>query len=208
MKIARRPLRIGLVFALVTLVLVGEWAYLRASDARSERPDADVASVTLAPFDVDFSLNDHNGRAMTIGDLGDRHALVLFGYTHCPDVCPTELANLATLLDDLGDQASDLSALFITVDPERDTPEVLAHYVSAFHPRIVGLTGTAEQVAAVTEAYRVFYARAEVDADFYLMDHSSALYLMGRDGRFLTAFSSTTLPEDMAARIRGYIVDG
>ena len=158
-----------------------------------------------APIGGPFSLVDHTGRKVADKDFLGAYALVFFGYTHCPDVCPTTLQEVAVVMNELGERSSRVRPLFISIDPERDTPEVLADYVSFFHPRIVGLTGTAEQVAGATEAFRVTHAKAEIDEDFYLMDHSSALYLMGPDGRYLTAFSHTTPPEEMAARIRGYI---
>ena len=185
---------------LAALFSAGSWFLLQ-----DRLPGNSVTIAEAAPIGGPFSLLDHSGSLVADTDFHGEFTLVFFGYTHCPDVCPTTLQEVAVAMAALGDESAEVRPLFITVDPERDTPEVLAHYVSAFHPRIVGLTGTVEQVAAVTEAYRVFYAKAEIDADFYLMDHSSALYLMGRDGRFLTAFSSTTLPEDMAAKIRGYI---
>jgi protein SCO1/2 len=201
MKLRRAPLRIGLVFAAITMILIGEWAWLRASDARGDRPNASETGIALAPFEVDFSLIDHNENPLSLNDLGDRHALVLFGYTHCPDVCPTELSNMAAVLENLGDKASALRPLFITVDPERDTAAVLADYVSAFDDRIVGLTGTAEQSSAAAHAFRVYAARVGEGPD-YLMDHNAALFLIAPGGQVAAYFRPDATTDSIAEAIR------
>src|SRR5690606_6537516 len=122
-----------------------------------------------------------------------------FGYTWCPDVCPTELQNMSAALDLLGDDAKEVVPIFITVDPERDTPEVMADYRSYFHPSLVALTGAPAQIAAAAKAYRIYYAKAEGDKPGeYLMDHSSFVYLMDRKGGYLTHFAPATAPETMA----------
>ena len=120
--------------------------------------------------------------------------LVFFGYTYCPDICPTELQVMSAALDNLGAKADAIQPIFITFDPQRDTPEVLKQYVSNFHPRLVGLTGTPEEIAAAAKAYRVFYSRLENTSgpDTYLMDHSTITYLMDRQGKFLKHFSYST----------------
>jgi cytochrome oxidase Cu insertion factor (SCO1/SenC/PrrC family) len=154
-----------------------------------------------------FSLTDQTGRPVTDADYRGRHMLIYFGFTFCPDVCPTELQVMASALDQLGRQADQVQPLFITVDPERDTPSQLAGYVSQFHPRMAGLTGTPEQIAAAARAYRVYYSKVPGKADdgYYTMDHSSFVYLMGRDGRFLEAFAHGTTPDKMAQAIRNHL---
>jgi cytochrome oxidase Cu insertion factor (SCO1/SenC/PrrC family) len=128
--------------------------------------------------------------------------LVYFGYSFCPDVCPTELGTMAAALDALGAASERVVPLFISVDPQRDTPELLADYVSRFHPRMQGLTGTPEQVAEIARRYRVYYARAQrPDMTDYLMDHSSFIYLVGPDGRVRTLFRPEMRPEDIATAI-------
>jgi protein SCO1 len=137
-----------------------------------------------------FSLIDHTGKRVTDQDFRGRHMLVFFGYTFCPDICPSGLQVISAALDKLGPAADGLTPLFITIDPERDTPEKLAAYVKSFHPRLLGLTGTPAEVAAVVKAYRV-YARKVADEQHpkdYTMDHSSILYVMGPDGG-MTAFA-------------------
>jgi protein SCO1/2 len=201
MKLRRAPLRIGLVFAAISMILISEWAWLRTTDARGDRPDASETGIALAPFEVDFSLIDHDGDPLSLNDLGDRHALVLFGYTHCPDVCPTELSNMAAVLETLGDKAGALRPLFITVDPERDTIEVLADYVAAFDDRIVGLTGSAEQSTAAAQAFRVYAARVG-DGPDYLMDHNAALFLVAPGGKVAAYFRPDATTDSIADAIR------
>jgi protein SCO1/2 len=132
--------------------------------------------------------------------------LIYFGYTFCPDVCPTELQAMSQAIDGLGDEAGKVTPVFITVDPERDTVEQLAGYAEHFHPRLIALTGTTEQVAAAAKAYRVYYRKVEDESTTdYMMDHSSIIYLMGPNGRFLTHFSYGTGPDKMAEKIREYL---
>ncbi len=151
-----------------------------------------------------FTLVDHDGKARGDGDFKGEHLLIYFGYTYCPDVCPTALSDMALALDELGDEAAKVRPLLITVDPSRDTPERLKSYVANFHPRLVGLTGSEQAVAAVAKAYRVYFAKSNTEAapGEYLMDHTSIIYLMSPDGRYLTHFTHGTSAETMARRIR------
>jgi len=154
-----------------------------------------------------FTLVTQTGKTVTDATFRGKYLLVYFGYTYCPDVCPTELAEIATVLDTLGPLAAAIQPLFITVDPERDSPSVLASYVPQFYERLIGLTGTPEQIAHVAKAYRVYYAKVE-DKDSpgaYLMDHSAFVYLMGPDGKYLTMFSHRTGPDAMVKTLRGYL---
>jgi protein SCO1/2 len=150
-----------------------------------------------------FTLVDGNGRRVTEADLRGKLALIFFGFTHCPDVCPTELQAVGQAMDLLGPQAEGVRPVFITVDPERDTPERMKDYVALFHPSITGLTGTPEQVAAAARAWRVYYNKVTPPgASEYLMDHSSFTYLMGRDGSLRSLFRPGVTPEEMATTIR------
>ncbi len=150
---------------------------------------------------------DLDGRAVTDRDFRGKFMLVYFGYTFCPDVCPTTLTDVAQALDRLGKSADQLQAVFITVDPKRDTPPVVAQYAAAFSPRLVGLTGTPEQIAAVAHEYRVYYAehRTGPGPNDYSMDHSSILYLMGRDGSFVGVIRADSGPEAIAAELAKYL---
>jgi protein SCO1/2 len=149
-----------------------------------------------------FSLVNQAGQPVTERDYAGRWMLVYFGYAFCPDVCPTELGTMAAALDALGKAAEAVTPVFITVDPQRDTPAALADYVSRFHPRLQGLTGTPEQIAEVARRYRVYYARAQrPDMTDYLMDHSSFIYLVGPDGRVRSLYRPDMRPEDIAAAV-------
>lgn len=145
---------------------------------------------TAAMIGGDFTLTDHTGRAVTEETLKGRWSLIYFGYTFCPDVCPTSLSVMSQALDALDPStAARITPVFVTVDPERDTVEQLALYHESFHPSFLMLTGTPEQVRAAAKAYRVYYRRAESDsATEYLMDHSSITYLMDPQGRYVTHF--------------------
>ena len=129
--------------------------------------------------------------------------LVYFGYTYCPDVCPTTLNVVAAALDELGPRAKNLVPIFITVDPQRDTPQVMQRYTAAFSPDLIGLTGTPDQIAKVAKEYRVYYAKHVTGPgpNDYSMDHSSIIYLMGLDGKFIAPVGAEQSPEDMAAHI-------
>jgi cytochrome oxidase Cu insertion factor (SCO1/SenC/PrrC family) len=150
-----------------------------------------------------FHLVDHSGTPVSEADYRGRWMLVYFGYTFCPDVCPTELQTIAAALDKLGADAPKVVPLFITVDPGRDTPEVLAKYVKLFDDRIVGLTGTPAQIADVARAFRVYYAKVTPKDDApYVVDHSSFVYLMDPKGRLSALFSQDTSVDNLAAGIQ------
>lgn len=154
-----------------------------------------------------FTLTDHNGRRVTEKDFSGRYMLVFFGFTFCPDICPTALQVSAAALDKIGARADRITPLFISVDPERDTPEQLKSYVASFHPRLVGLTGSREEVAAAARTYRAYWRKVTDDksAMGYAVDHSSIVYLMGPDGRFITHFTHATSVEAMAAGIARHL---
>lgn len=190
-----RPLRIALA-SLVGLVVAAGIAWWQVQHATKQ------VETTAASVGGPFALTDHTGKAVTDADYRGKFLLVYFGYTSCPDVCPTELSAMAGALDALGPKADRIQPLLVTIDPERDTVDHLAQYVPLFHPRLVGLTGTPEQIRAAARAYRVYYARAPGGAaDSYMMDHSSFVYLMGPDGKFVSVFPAGTTPEKMAAEL-------
>lgn len=150
-----------------------------------------------------FTLTDQTGERRSEADLEGRYALVYFGYTYCPDICPTSLSTMTQAIDLLAEHAPDKAQavlpVFITIDPARDTVEALKSYAEHFHPRLMALTGTEQEVAAAAKAYRIFYQRVEEpSASDYLMDHSSVIYLMGPDGSYLTHFTHASTAEDIA----------
>ena len=151
-----------------------------------------------------FTLTDGDGKTVTAASLHGKYLLVYFGYTFCPDVCPTTLADVAQALDTLGTAADRVQPLFITVDPARDTPAVMQRYVTAFSPRIEGLTGTPDEIAAVAKKYHVYYARhQEPGTQDYTMDHSSVLYVMGPDGGFVGIVRADQGPDGIARDLAG-----
>ncbi|WP_198373701.1 SCO family protein [Roseomonas rosulenta] len=182
-------------------------AFLRriASLTGTEMPAPSAGGIQLAQgvaLGGPFTLVDQTGRTVTERDFAGRPMLVYFGFTYCPDVCPTELGTIAAALDAMGPAGERVTPVFITIDPERDTPAAMADYVSRFHPRMVGLTGSAEQVAQAARAYRVYYAKVRPrDSSDYLMDHSSFIYFVGPDGRVRSLFRPETTPEAIAAAI-------
>ncbi len=152
-----------------------------------------------------FSLVDTNGKRVTDGDFRGKLMLVFFGYTHCPDVCPTEMQNMTEVMDKLGADASQVAPIFISVDPARDTPESLSAYVKNFSPRITGLTGSVDEVASAAKAYRVYFRKAEGGSDDYTVDHSVFVYLMDRQGDYLTHFMFNTPADTMVSVIKKHI---
>jgi protein SCO1/2 len=184
------PLVYGIVGLVVTVLILGTGAFVWLSQGST-------ASLVGGPF----TLEDGDSRQISDRDFRGKYMLVYFGYTFCPDVCPTTLGEVANALDRLGAKADRLQVIFITVDPKRDTPAVIKQYVAAFTPRLLGLTGTEEQIANVAKEYRVYYAehRTGPGPNDYAMDHSSVLYLMGPDGKFIGPIRADEDGAQMAA---------
>ncbi|WP_375600362.1 SCO family protein [Devosia sp. Naph2] len=201
-KPALRNLRLALWAAAIALVIAPAGALVWRAYTPAQVPK--ITSSGEATIRSEFSLVDHTGRAVTEADFAGKWQLVFFGFTFCPDICPTTLAYMGSVLDLMGEQADEVVPLFITVDPERDTPEVMAEYVAAFHPDLVGLTGTEEQIAQAASNFRTWYERME-DAsapDGYMMAHAGHMYLMRPDGRFEAVFQEQDQsPETMAAAV-------
>ncbi len=191
-KSSPSPFIYGIIGLVVAVLILGTGAFVWLSGGGS-------ASLVGGPF----TLEDGNGKQVTDSDFRGKYMLVYFGYTFCPDVCPTTLNEVADALDHLGAKAKYLEPIFITVDPKRDTPAVVKQYTAAFSPRLIGLTGTPEQIANVAKAYRVYYAehRTGSGPDDYSMDHSSILYLMGPDGKFIAPVRADESGKDMAEDI-------
>lgn len=173
-------------------------------------PTGEVAVTSVMGIGGDFTLVGPNGQPVTLASYRGRLVLMFFGYRYCPDICPTELAKVAAALDGLDDTArARVAALFITIDPERDTPVALREYTALFHPAIQGLTGNAEQIALAARNYRVFYERRGEGRgpDDYLMDHSAMLYLLGPDGTLRRLFTANAAPETIARRLRDLLAE-
>lgn len=163
---------------------------------------ADNGKALLAALGGPFSLTDQRGRAVTDRDFHGRVVALFFGYTFCPDICPTDLQIVAEALDKLGPRADGVQPLFITIDPQRDSPAQLAEFTTMFSPRILGLTGTPEQIADAAKRYRAYYARAKGgDGDAYTMDHSAFLYLLDRQGKVAEVLPHATPADRVAAAL-------
>ena len=183
-----RALAIRVIATLVVAAALGLAAFVLISPRGGSR-----AGLIGGPF----ALQDGNGKTVSDQTLKGRPFLVYFGYTHCPDVCPTELAHISDILTKMGDKA--IPALFITVDPDRDTPKIMQDYVSSFNPAIVGLSGSPQAVQAAEKTFRVFARKGEKQPDGdYSMDHSSVVYLMNKNGAFVEAFNVERQPEEAA----------
>jgi cytochrome oxidase Cu insertion factor (SCO1/SenC/PrrC family) len=172
----------------------------------SERSAAELMDVVMwnqEPIGGPFRLTDHKGTHRTDADFRGKLMLVYFGFTYCPDVCPTDLQAMGSALDRLGAAGDSVQPLFITVDPERDTPQALADYVPLFHPRLVGLSGDATSIWQTARAYKVYHAKVPTaDNSDYTVDHSGFIYLMDRAGQYLGFFPPGTSPDRMADAIR------
>jgi protein SCO1 len=161
--------------------------------------------VRTAAIGGPFRLLDQDGKAVTDQDMKGKPFLVFFGFTHCPDVCPTTLFDVSEVLRSLGPDADRAGALFITVDPERDNATSLKDYLASFDPHLRGLTGEPDALAAVAKEYRVYYKKVPLDGGDYTMDHTAIVYLMDKDGRFVSPFSLKRKPEVAAAELRKYL---
>lgn len=192
------PSRQKLIFAFIVLVIAAVTGFVALWFTRS-LPEGPITSGT-ALVGGPFSLTDQDGKRVTDQDFRGRYMLIFFGYTYCPDVCPSELQVMSAALDQLGSEADKIQPIFVTIDPARDTPETLKVYVSNFHPRLIGLTGSEAEIAAVANAYRVYYAKAKGSENKpdYLMDHGTILYLMGPDGKFVKHFTYGTEARGLA----------
>jgi len=192
---APRSRAFAIVATLIAVVVVGLAAFMLTN--RSERPSGALIGGA-------FALQDGDGKTISDQTLKGRPFLVYFGYTHCPDVCPTELARVSDILGKMGDKP--IPVLFITVDPERDPPKVMQDYVSSFNPAIVGLSGSPQAVEAAEKTFRVFARKGQPQADGdYSMDHSSIVYLMDKNGAFVEAFNVERSPEEAAKELEKYL---
>lgn len=206
-----REFRLLLWFAIATAtavfgaVYVAEW--LAPSPPGSEERQQTAEQVARQIVTGEFTLVAGDGRVVTDADYRGEWLLIFFGFTRCPDICPTTLATMALIMDELGEQSRNFQPVFISVDPARDTPDVLAAYVAVFHPKIIGLTGTEEQVAAAAKSHAAYYSKVQltgstVAASDYVMDHTAHLYLMDPHGDYATVYSPAQTVEAIARDIR------
>ena len=196
------PSRRNLIFAvgvLLVALFVGGVALFFGSDGRLG-PIATGKALVGGPFE----LTNQEGKRVRSSDFAGKYMLMVFGYTYCPDICPSELQVVSAALDEMGPAADRIQPIFVTVDPTRDTPEIMKDYVANFHPGFVGLTGSEEDIASVAKAYRVYYRKVDqTDPQIpYLMDHTTLVYLMGPDGEYVTHFAYGTNVASLAESLR------
>jgi protein SCO1 len=195
-RTAARPLVIVTAFAASLLLglLIMVWAL------------GGVRGVTApAAIGGPFQLSDQSGAAVTEKSLVGRPTLIFFGFTHCPDVCPTALFEISEILRAMGKDADRVNAYFVSVDPERDSKEAMKDYLSSFDPHLEGLTGNPEQIAKVLSVYRVYARKVPLKDGDYTMDHTALIYLMDRDGKFVSPFNLKRTPEEAAADLKRYL---
>jgi protein SCO1/2 len=192
--------RNGLIaFIAATIVIVGAFAYQQfGAPSRQAVPDA-------VPLGGPFTLVDAAGTTRHDSDFRGKLMLVYFGYTYCPDVCPTTLTMMSDAMAKLGPGAAGIVPIFISVDPARDTPAQMKQYISSFDPRFVALTGSGAQIATVAGEYHVYYRKAPGEGGQYTMDHSSEIYLLSRDGTYLGHFDSDIGAGDLARALQKYL---
>jgi protein SCO1/2 len=196
-----RTTRLLLILSAFIAGLVLCFAVVLLVTGRGPSPLANPTAAIGGPF----KLTDQNGSPISDRDLKGRPFLVFFGFTHCPEVCPTALAEISQVMDKLGPDAEKVNALFVTVDPERDTPAVLKDYLTSFNPRLLGVGGDADALAAVAKAYRVYYKKVPLKDGDYTMDHTAIVYLMDKNGQFVSPFNLRRRPEELAAELRRYL---
>ncbi|MDF2620571.1 MAG: electron transport protein SCO1/SenC [Xanthobacteraceae bacterium] len=191
------------ILLLLAAFVVG--AVVIVAGALALRPQAPTTVSGQIAIGGPFELVDQDGQKVTQESFVGEPTLVFFGFTHCPDICPTTLFEMSQLFEAMGPDASKVTGLFITVDPERDTPEAMKSYLGSFHPSIQALTGTPEQVAAVIKAYRAYAKKVPTQDGDYTMDHTAIVYLMGKDGAFIAPFNLKRPPAEAAAELRRYL---
>ena len=196
-------MRARLIAFVIAGFLIGAIAGAGALLVANPQGGQPVQSSGAALIGGPFSLVGADGKPVTDRDFRGRYMLIFFGFTHCPDICPAELQVIAQALEQLGDKAKTVVPIFITLDPERDTPQAMANYVKSFGPNFVGLTGSPEAIEAAAKAYRAAYSKVENKESVgdYSVDHSALVYLMDPEGRYVTHFSYGLSADQMAEKL-------
>lgn len=197
-----RILAIAVVILLALLAATLAWKYLAIGPSGISRDGAGSGEVSIGG---PFSLTNQDGKTVSDADYRGRFMLVYFGFTFCPDICPTDLLIMSQTMKLLGDDAKQVAPIFISIDPARDTVAQLKDYLSNFNPPVEGLTGSQAAIDAVVKEYKVYARKVENPKGDYTMDHSAFMYLMDKNGKYVTHFAHNTPPEDMAVAIRKHI---
>ncbi len=189
--------------------MIGASIFALASNRSALAAQNTVPPALASLFGGPFSLIDHNGNPRTDRDFRGKFMLLYFGYTYCPDICPTNLQHGADAIEALGDTGNQVVPVFVSIDPDRDTPMVLKDYVANFSNKFIGLTGSEQQIRSISKAYRIHRRKVlpagETDKQNYLVDHSSIMYFMGPDGKFITLFPHNTSGKVIASRIKPHL---
>lgn len=202
-RVARREVLRGAV----RLALVAGAGVAGLAGCSKSQPQFKATDITGASFGKKLELSDHNGKPRQLADFAGKVVVLFFGFTHCPDVCPNTLLEMKGVLEKLGDRARDVQVLFVTVDPERDAPDMLARYVTAFDPSFIGLRGTPEQTAAAAREFKVFFMKVPGSSpDTYSIDHTAASYVLDRSGELRLMISYNAGVDAMAHDI-GLLLD-
>ena len=199
---------VGLCVVFISIVLVMFFfSKLRVPELSADEMRTQGVFILPTPRDIGpFELLDHRGTVFNRQSLEGHWSFIFFGFTNCPDVCPTELAIVADAIDLLpADVVAKVAPVFITIDPDRDTPELVKEYAANFHENMVGLTGTPEQIAVAGKAYRVYFAKRETESGSYTMDHTSYIYIMDKQGRYYRHFRMNSAPEEIAEALKAAV---
>jgi protein SCO1 len=197
-----------IAWILVVLVAGATIAVLVSDDVRDTMLGTPGEGTGIANIGGPFELVDQTGKTVTEKDLMGKPTAMFFGFTHCPDVCPTTLYEMTTWLEELGADADKLNVAFVSVDPERDTPELMADYISAFDPHISALTGTPEQVEKIAKAYKVYRRKVEQEDGEYTMDHTATIYLMDADGQFTGTIAYGEAEDIVMTKLKRLVAGG
>lgn len=207
-KVRILQMALAVLLGLLLASGVALWQISQDEGHRLEMRQEALKPPTTSSIGGPFALTDQDGKTVRDSDFRGKYLLIYFGYTYCPDLCPTGLQSIAHAMDQLGPDADKVQPVFITIDPARDTPAKIKQYVTSFHPKIVGLTGSAAQIAEVAKEYKVYYAKGEyVDDNDYVMDHSTVIYVMDPQGAFITTFPEDMDPGAMVTALRALWAD-
>lgn len=201
------------IMLVVSLTMLNMWRAQEVSDAEraaakaeQRTQDAGGYGTGQAAIGGDFEGVSHHGAPFKFSETNGKLRLIFFGFTHCPDICPTSLATLSAVQDTLGDDAVNVAPVFVTIDPGRDTPDVIKGYISSFHPSTIGVTGSQKQIDSAASAFKVFHSKGRVNDDGgYMVDHSGYIYLMDKEGKYLAHFSYDAAPEKILAALKPHL---
>jgi cytochrome oxidase Cu insertion factor (SCO1/SenC/PrrC family) len=189
--------RLYLIWGGVFLIIFGAFTFYAVKSYQHKQEVTSVIKATPVPIGGPFKLTNHWGKTITDKHFPNKYLIMYFGYTFCPDICPTALQNLTLALEDLGEKAGQFQPVFVTIDPQRDTMQHLAEFVKDFHPSLMALRGTPKETKALADAYKIYYAVVDPKEEHYMIDHTSLIYVMNPKGEYVTHFRHNTSPKEM-----------